>query len=89
MFTVGGEDFGHWAQRMQDNRNNRMAQDNNLVIDIDPEIKKVFDLSKNISSKYSFVVAICCASCLTLLVLYSWPRLWPPSAQGRVQAPTH
>ena len=44
---------------MQDNRNNKMAVDNDLVIAIDPEIKKVFDLSKNISSKYSFVVVIC------------------------------
>ena len=38
-----GEDFGHWAQRMQDNRNNKMAQDHNLLIDIDPEIKRVLE----------------------------------------------
>ena len=74
---------------MQDNRNNKMAVENDLVIAIDPEIKKVFDLSKNISSKYSFVVVICCASCLTVLVLYSGSRYWAPTAQGRVQAPTH
>ena len=74
---------------MQDNRNNKMAQDNNLVIDMDPEIKKVFDLSKNISSKYSFVVAVCCAPRLTLLVLYSFARHWPHAAQGWVQAPAH
>jgi len=51
VFTVGGEDFGHWAQRMQDNRNNKMAQDHNLLIDIDPEIKRVLEHSKFVSSK--------------------------------------
>ena len=43
IFTVGGDDFGRWAQRMQDDRNNKMAQDNGLLIDIDPEIKRVLE----------------------------------------------
>ena len=51
IFTIGGEDFGRWSQRMQDDRNNKMASDNNLLIDIDPEIKRVLDNSKFISSK--------------------------------------
>ena len=36
---------------MQDDRNNKMAQDNGLLIDIDPEIKRVLEQSKYVSSK--------------------------------------
>jgi len=43
IFTVGGDDFGVWAKRQQDNRNQRMATDNNMFIAIDPEIKRVFE----------------------------------------------
>jgi hypothetical protein len=42
VFTVGGDDFAHWAQRQQDLRNQKMATDHNLLIDMDPEILKVF-----------------------------------------------
>jgi len=58
VFTVGGDDFGLWAQQQQDNRNNKMAADNNLLIDIDPEIKRVLDQSKFISSNYPYLVVL-------------------------------
>jgi hypothetical protein len=48
---------------MQDNRNNKMAVDKDLMIDIDPEILKVFEASKTVSSEYSFIVVVCCSSC--------------------------
>jgi hypothetical protein len=58
VYTVGGDDFGRWAQRQQDNRNQKMAQDHNLLIEMDPMIKKVFDQSKNICSESRFLVDI-------------------------------
>ena len=36
---------------MQDDRNNKMAQDHNLLIDIDPEIKRMLEHSNFVSSK--------------------------------------
>ena len=35
-----------------------MAEDNNLLIDIDPEIKRVLDQSKFISSNYPYLVVL-------------------------------
>ena len=43
IFTVGGDHFGEWAKRQQDNRNQKMATENNMLIAIDPEIKRVFE----------------------------------------------
>ena len=58
VYTVGGDDFGRWAQRMQDNRNNKMASDHNLLIEMDPMIKKVFDSSKFICSESHLLVSV-------------------------------
>ncbi len=46
VFTVGGDDFARWAQRQQDWRNQKMAAEHNLMIEMDPAILKVFQESK-------------------------------------------
>ena len=44
--TVAGEDFARWAVRQQDARNDKLAVDHNLMIEMDPAILQAFQDSK-------------------------------------------
>ena len=82
--TVAGDDFAQWATYQQDARNNKVAVDNNLMIEMDPMILKAFQDSKQVSSKYYPRVLSVSSSLNHFVDVCSWPRDGSPNAEGRL-----
>ena len=51
--SLAGDDFRVWVSQQVKNRNDRVAEKNDLMIELDPEIAAAFGESANISSKFS------------------------------------
>ena len=85
--TVAGDDFAQWAMGQQDARNNRIATDNNLMIEMDPMILKCFQDSKQVSSKYCPRILSVSPSLNHFVDVCSGSRHGSSNAQGRQQTP--
>ena len=53
IYSLAGDDFRVWVSQQVKNRNDRVAEKNDLMIELDPEIAAAFGESANISSKFS------------------------------------
>ena len=53
--TVLKEEFSKWVKDQQNERHKKIAEKGDLMIQMDPEIKKVFDQSIAVSSKLTFI----------------------------------
>lgn len=53
IYTIVGKSFADWVQQQIDSRNEKMASDHNLMIELDPDIAAAFRASTQISSKYA------------------------------------
>jgi hypothetical protein len=51
VYAVIGESFSQWVRREIEVRNEKLAQERDLLIEMDPQIAKAFHESVNISSK--------------------------------------
>ena len=51
MYTVVGKEFADWVHRHIELRNGSMAHEKNLMIDLDPEVAKVFQGSTHVSTR--------------------------------------
>ena len=49
VYTVVGEQFKTWARERIDERNQRVAIDKDLMIDVDPAIAQAFNVSTAVS----------------------------------------
>ena len=85
--TVAGDDFAQWATHQQDARNNKIAVDNNLMIEMDPMILKCFQDSKQVSSKYCPIILSVSPSLNHFVDVCSGSRHGSSNAQGRQQTP--
>ena len=57
LYTIVGRPFADWVQEQINGRNEKLANDHNLMIELDPEIAAAFKASTQISSK-SFAESI-------------------------------
>ena len=53
VYTLVGDSFGSWVTQHIKTRNDKLAEKQDLLIDLDPAIAAAFGSSLNISSKYS------------------------------------
>jgi hypothetical protein len=51
-FTVLGEPFAAWVKNCIEERNQRLINERNLAINLDPEIARAFREATNVSSKF-------------------------------------
>ena len=51
IYTLVGEDFQNWVDERIDARNQKVAEDDNKVIEVDPEVAAAFNASNYISGK--------------------------------------
>ena len=51
LYTIVGQPFADWVQHHIDERNEKLAREQNLNIELDPEIAAAFRASSQISSK--------------------------------------
>ena len=51
IYTIVGEEFQHWVTECIRNRNDHIAEKQNLIVELDPVIAAAFNNSLNISSK--------------------------------------
>ena len=52
-YTKVGDVFGQWVAENIEERNEKVASDRDLLIDMDPEVYKAFQTSTAVSCKYS------------------------------------
>ena len=57
--TVLEDLFAKWVKAQVDKRHQKVAVQKDLMIDIDPEIARVFQQSKAVSSKCILIVIYC------------------------------
>lgn len=50
-YTVVGEQFAAWVNRLVEARNAERAQEKELMIDLDPEVAQVFRSSTHVSTR--------------------------------------
>ena len=55
IYTVAGDDFTDWIDRKMKERTQKLTEEKNLNIKMDPEIFKIFKNSTSISGKCTFV----------------------------------
>ena len=53
VFSICGDDFRLWVSQRVKQRNDKVAENQNLTLELDPEIANAFNNSVNISSRYS------------------------------------
>ena len=53
IYSIVGDDFRKWVSVEVKNRNDQLADNQNLMIELDPEIAAAFGSSLNISSKFT------------------------------------
>ena len=81
--TVLKEEFTQWVKDQQDGRHLKVAEKGDVMIQMDPEVKKVFEESIAVSSKFNFI-----SNFLIVLVQYSQERTLSQPAQGGKQNKT-
>ena len=52
IYSLCGDDFREWVSQQVKDRNERLAEKRDLMIDLDPDIAAAFSNSAYISSKY-------------------------------------
>lgn len=52
IYTVAGDEFQEWVQKRISARNSKVMDERDMLIDLDPEIAKVFRESTSVSGKY-------------------------------------
>ena len=52
IYTIVGDQFNQWVQERIRERNDRVASNHDLMIELDPAIARAFEASTMISSKY-------------------------------------
>ena len=55
IYSLAGDDFRVWVSQQVKDRNDRVAEKRDLMIELDPDIAAAFGESANISSKFNFV----------------------------------
>ena len=54
IYSIVGDDFREWVSERVKHRNDHIAEQQDLMIELDPEIAAAFNSSYNISSKFDF-----------------------------------
>ena len=54
IYSLAGDDFRVWVSQQIKDRNDRVAEKRDLMIELDPDIAAAFGDSANISSKSNF-----------------------------------
>ena len=49
IYTIVGDEFSKWVDKMIDQRNKKVKEENNMMIDMDEDIAKVFRESTSVS----------------------------------------
>ena len=52
IYTVVGEPFEKWVKNKIQERNERVTSNANMLIELDPEVAKIFKASTAVSGKY-------------------------------------
>ena len=52
IYSIVGDDLREWVSQQVKSRNEKLAEKQDLMIELDPEIAAAFGSSVNISSKY-------------------------------------
>ena len=55
IYSLAGDDFRVWVSQQVKDRNDRVAEKRDLMIELDPDIAAAFGDSVNISSKFNFL----------------------------------
>ena len=55
IYSLAGDDFRAWVSQQVKDRNDRVAEKRDLMIELDPDIAAAFGDSANISSKFNFL----------------------------------
>ena len=55
IYSIVGDDLREWVSQQVKSRNEKLAEKQELMIELDPEIAAAFGSSLNISSKYLVV----------------------------------
>ena len=58
IYTMAGEDFADWGKRRVEVRNEKVTQQKDLAIKMDPEIAAIYQRSTAVSCKYQFSVQV-------------------------------
>lgn len=53
IFTIVGSRFKEWVEQKVQDRTNKIMQDQDMAIEMDPEVYKAFKASTNVSGKFS------------------------------------
>ena len=51
-YSVLGEQFCEWVSKQIEERNAKIAEKGNLMVELDPEVAEAFEASTSIASKY-------------------------------------
>ena len=54
IYSLAGDDFRVWVSQQVKDRNDRVAEKRDLMIELDPDIAAAFGDSANISSKFTY-----------------------------------
>ena len=52
IYTVVGTQFAKWVEAQMKKRNDKIKADQDMMIDMDPEIAAIFQASQSVSGKY-------------------------------------
>ena len=58
IYSIVGDDLREWVSQQVKSRNEKLAEKQELMIELDPEIAAAFGSSLNISSKYLVVCIV-------------------------------
>ena len=53
--TLVGKPFADWVKKQIDLRNEKVKEEKDMMIEMDPEIARIFRQSTSVSGKYSFI----------------------------------
>ena len=54
VYTLAKDEFTNWVQERINERNEKLKADKDMVIDMDPEIARIFHASTAVSGKFLF-----------------------------------
>ena len=58
IYTLVGDPFSDWVNEVMTARNERIARERNLNIEMDPEVHKAFMASTSVSGKFQNMIAL-------------------------------
>ena len=64
IYTIADEDFQDWVQKRINIRNTKVMEDKDMLIDLDPDIDRIFKQSSSVSGKCLF-----CHSMKTIFII--------------------